>query len=561
MFNIEWLQSLALLIALSVLSNFVESKWKVDSLIGKIFQGILFGAVAIVGMMDPFHLSEGIIFDGRSIVISLCAAFFGPVAGLISSLMAIIYRILIGGYGTLMGILVISSSFLIGIYFYRWQRKSSLNYLSNWKLYQLGIYVHAAMLLFVLTLPSHKIVDTYKNITLMVLFIYPIVTILIGKILKNHEDKTKLFTELKNSEAIFRSLAESSPFAIFIYQGTKFVYVNPAAETLSGYSQPELLQKNFWDVVHPDFRELIKSRGLQRQEGEPIPSRYEFKIVHKSGKERWIDFSSSLINYQGKTAALGIAYDITEQKKAIDELIDTKDKAEESNRLKTAFLHNVSHEIRTPLNVIVGYANLIRSENLTLEEVKNLTEPITNNAYQLLNIIQDILDISQLESKQGIIHKEEISIKKLIKDLITSFSVIAREKNLKLFYGELPDNDDSIILTDKIKLQKILNNIVMNAIKYTDTGYVKISAKLSGDEVLFSISDTGIGIDNKDFEKIFLPFERTTESISKQYNAQTSGGVGLGLSIAKELVEMLKGKIWLESEIGRGTTFYFTIPL
>ncbi|MEW6195728.1 MAG: ATP-binding protein [Bacteroidota bacterium] len=560
MFNIEWLQSLALLIALSVLSNFIESKWKINSLIGKIFQGILFGAVAMIGMMSPFNLSKGIIFDGRSIVISLCAAFFGPIAGLISSIMAIIYRFLIGGGGTLMGILVSASSFLIGFYFYHWQRKSSSNYLSNWKLYQLGIYVHVAMLLLVLTLPPDKIVDTYKNITLMVLFIYPVVTLLIGKILKDHEDKTKLFAELKNSEAIFRSLAESSPSAIFIYQGNKFAYVNPAAETLAGYTQQELLQKNFWDVVHPDFRELIKLRGLQRQEGKPIPSRYEFKIVHKSGKERWIDFSSTLINYQGKTAALGIAYDITEQKKAIDELIDTKEKAEESNRLKTAFLHNVSHEVRTPLNVIVGYTNLIRSENLTLEEVKNLTEPITNNAYQLLNIIQDILDISQLESKQGIIHKEEISIKKLIKESITSFSVIAKEKNLKLFYGELPD-DNTTVLTDKIKLQKILNNIVMNAIKYTDTGYVKISAKISEGEALFSISDTGIGIDKKDFEKIFLPFERTTESISKQYNAQTSGGVGLGLSIAKELVEMLKGKIWLESEIGRGTTFYFTIPL
>ncbi len=561
MFNLEWLHSLAILISLSVLSNFVESKWKISTLTGQILQGILFGFVAIIGMIDPYIFSKGIIFDGRSVVISLCAAFFGPIAGIISSLMTISIRLLIGGTGIIMGTLVIAASFTIGLYFYNWRKKSSLNKYTNLKLFELGIYVHIAMLLLVLTLPTEIIIQTYKNITLTVILIYPVVTIIIGIILKNHEDKTILFEELKNSEEIFRLLAESSPSAIFIYQGNKFVYVNPAAEKLTGYTQSELLEKNFWDVVHPDFRDLIKSRGLQRQEGKQVPNRYEFKIIHKSGEEHWIDFSSTLIHYHGKTAALGTAYDISEQKKALNDLIDSKEKAEESNRLKTSFLHNISHEIRTPLNVIVGYSNLIKNENLTTDEIKSLTEPIISNAYQLLNIIQDILDLSQLESRQGTLFKEIFSVNDMIKMTVTSFAVLAKEKNLDLRYSILLNEKESNINCDRIKLQKILNNLIMNAIKYTNDGFIEISIIKNQDEITIAVKDTGIGIDESDFEKIFYPFQRSTSNSYKYYNSQTSGGVGLGLSIAKELVDLLRGKIWLESEPGKGTIFFVTIPV
>ena len=199
MIIIELIYNLSVLVALSVLSGFIDVRFKRTTKTGQVFQGLLFGITAIIGMNYPFILIEGIIFDGRSIVISLCTLFFGPVSGIIASLLAFTYRNIIGGGGALMGSLVITSSFLIGFFFYHRRKKTFENNISKRHIYLFGLLVHAAMLLLVLALPSKDIINTYKVISLTVIGIYPLVTLIIGKILLDQEENQIFIEKLKES--------------------------------------------------------------------------------------------------------------------------------------------------------------------------------------------------------------------------------------------------------------------------------------------------------------------------------------------------------------------------
>jgi len=310
---------------LSVFSGFVDARFNRTLLAGKILQGVLFGITAIIGMLYPFVLSEGLIFDGRSIVISLCTLFFGPVSGAIAAVIAAIFRISIGGVGLTMGLLVILSSFVIGYLFHLKKLKSSEKVINNLQLYLLGFVVHIVMLFLMFVLPSEAMLSALQTVGFTVIGIYPIITLLIGKILSDQESKQELIDNLTKSETKFRALTETSPSAIFIYQDTKFVYLNESSVELTGYKTEELIGKEFWTIVHPDYQELIKTRGLKRQKGEKIPQRYQFKIIRKNGEERWIDFAATMMTMNGKPAAMGTAYDITGMIESMETLQQQKD--------------------------------------------------------------------------------------------------------------------------------------------------------------------------------------------------------------------------------------------
>ena len=264
----------------------------IDKLKGKIFQGALFGVIAIVGMLHPFVLTAGVMFDGRSVAISLCTLFFGPPAGIIASVMALAYRLYAGGVGMITGILIIISSFCVGCFFYKRRQKDKLT---------------------IFALPSDLTQKAYKAVGLTILGIYPLVSLMVGRILLDQEEQISLLEELTTSESKFRALADLSPYAIFIYQDEKFRYVNNALMELSGYSKEELLQIPLWDLIHDDHRRTAKERGLKRQRGIEVENRYRLKLVKKGGQEYWVDFCATTIEYEGEKAVLGTAYDITER--------------------------------------------------------------------------------------------------------------------------------------------------------------------------------------------------------------------------------------------------------
>ena len=247
--------------------------------------------------------------------------------------------------------------------------------------------------------------------------------------------------------------------------------------------------------------------------------------------------------------------DITQRKKAEAELIAAKEKAEESDRLKTAFLHNVSHEIRTPMNAIIGFSSLLNEPDLSEEDRHQYIDIIFQSGGQLLSIINDIVDIANVESGQAKVNLTEINLNTKLKSLNEQFSINGKQNNVVInLETTLPDKD-SIIVTDNTKLVQILSNLINNAIKFTSNGQVKFGYVLKDRFLEFFVKDTGIGIPPEYHDRIFERFYQVDSTISRQYN-----GTGLGLSICKGYVELLGGTINVKSETGKGTLFLFTIP-
>lgn len=283
----------------------------------------------------------------------------------------------------------------------------------------------------------------------------------------------------------------------------------------------------------------------------------EEEFVNKKGVKRWLLTTKiPLLDKDGNIAGLvGIGHDITERKENLEELIRAKEKAEESDRLKTAFLHNISHEIRTPMNAIIGFSALLGEPDTDLQSRKSYIDVIMQSSNHLLSIITDIVDISNIEANLTKIVKSETDVNSTLKSLINQFLPKANEKKVKLKWETVMPDSEAMILTDRTKLTQVLSNLLSNALKFTDKGTVKLSFRHKDDFLEFSVADSGIGISTAHHAKIFDRFYQVQNSVSRLFE-----GTGLGLAISKAYVELLGGKIWLTSEPGKGTTFFFTIP-
>lgn len=250
-------------------------------------------------------------------------------------------------------------------------------------------------------------------------------------------------------------------------------------------------------------------------------------------------------------------HDITEMKEIEGSLREANVIAETSNRTKSEFLANMSHELRTPLNSVIGFSEVLlegNSGSLNERQTRYLKN-ISKSGKHLLTIINDILDISKIESGKMHLYKENISVKNLLEDMFSSMQPLAAEKEIVMKVSFGPDL--SYIQADKGKIKQVLYNLIGNALKFTEHGgFVTIGAKVNGDMVYISVEDTGIGISRMDQEKLFKPFTQIDSSISRKYE-----GTGLGLALSKELVVLHGGKIWVVSEPGKGSAFTFTIPV
>ena len=246
---------------------------------------------------------------------------------------------------------------------------------------------------------------------------------------------------------------------------------------------------------------------------------------------------------------------IIERKKMIQDLVAAKERAEESDRLKSAFLANMSHEIRTPMNGIMGFAELLKEPKLTGEEQQLFIEIIEKSGERMLNIINDLINISKIESGQMDVHNSVTNINEQLEFLFNFFKLEAKQKNLQLIVNCPLPNNKSIITTDKEKVYAILTNLIKNALKFTKSGSIEYGYQFAESKLIFYIKDTGIGIPQNKQKNIFERFVQANSGMTGGHE-----GAGLGLAISKAYVEMLGGEIWIESEEGKGTCFYFTLP-
>ncbi len=248
-----------------------------------------------------------------------------------------------------------------------------------------------------------------------------------------------------------------------------------------------------------------------------------------------------------------------ERDKAEKSLKQAKDRAEQSDKLKSAFLANMSHEIRTPMNSIIGFSGLLAEEDLSFEKKKEYVELITNSGNSLLNLVDDIIDISKIEAEQITINITECNISFILNELFVSFGEkvkIKRQGNVELIYKKKSEFENLFINSDPYRLRQILSNLLNNAIKFTEKGFIEFGIdNIEKGAIRFFVRDTGIGISRDNMELIFDRFSKIDENKTKLYR-----GAGLGLTICKKLADLLKGKIWVESSLGKGSVFYFSIP-
>ncbi len=384
--------------------------------------------------------------------------------------------------------------------------------------------------------------------------IYEGITIF-ATILRDITERKLAEEALIDSEIRYRRLFESAKDGILILNAESglIVDVNPFLVQLLGYSKEQFIEKEIWEIGF--LKDIIanKEKFIELQQKEYV--RYEnLPLETENGLKINVEFVSNVYLVNNLKVIQCNIRDITERKLIEIELIRAKEHAEESDNLKTAFLQNMSHEIRTPLNGIIGFSELLNDEFISKVDTMRFTSIIKQSGKRLIEIVNNVLDISKIQTGQLEIHKKNILIHLVLEDLFIFFSPIANVRNIKLNCN-FENDKTTVIFSDEAKLYQILSNLINNALKFTKSGSIDFGFINKNNAVEFYVKDTGIGISKELYEKVFLRFVQAEMSQTRSFE-----GAGLGLAICKGLVELLGGKIWVESQLNKGTTFYFTLP-
>jgi PAS domain S-box-containing protein len=375
--------------------------------------------------------------------------------------------------------------------------------------------------------------------------------IITGLVGIGHDITTRKMIEedLKQSHEFSETLLRTIPFGMDIVDEEGNILFQ--SENFKKIFGREAAGKKCWELYRDDLKQCS---DCPLKKGITIGKTEVYESNGAMGN-RILEISHTGMMFQGKKGMLEIFQDITERKKNEAELILAKEKAEEGNRLKTAFLNNISHEIRTPLNAIVGFASILGTSELPADKKKEFVDIINVSNDQLLSIIAGILSMALLETGQEKINEEETNINQLLLNVYEQFHFGHNGNEITFSYHPAVPDSLAFVYTDPVKLMQILVNLVGNALKFTQKGKVRFGYTLIGNMLQFYIEDTGIGIAVEMQELIFEPFRQVDNSATRKY-----GGVGLGLAISKGYVKLLGGEIMMISEPGKGTVFNFTLP-
>lgn len=386
-------------------------------------------------------------------------------------------------------------------------------------------------------------------------------------IIRDITDKKRAEEKLKYERDFNALITETVPVGITILDHDgNIIFSNQRAEIILGIDKNNIVGRSYnsseWKITDLNGNPIDKENLPFMLVKKSKKSVYDYKheLSWPSGKKIILSINGSpILNDNNEfVGAITTLNDITSQIYSEKELLKAKNQAEESDKLKSAFLANMSHEIRTPMNGIIGFASLLSKTDLAADKRKKYVNIIQNSTSQLLSIITDILDISKIEAGQMTINKHRFSLNQLMDDLLTQFEVEKKQKlkeTLELKVIKDFKDIESEIISDKSRISQIFINLIGNALKFTNQGYIEFGYKLINKEkLIFFVRDTGIGIPYDKQSIIFERFRQADDSTTRKF-----GGTGLGLAICKGLVELLDGKIWVESYENRGSVFYFSI--
>ena len=375
---------------------------------------------------------------------------------------------------------------------------------------------------------------------------------------------------LRESEAGFRAIFEESPFGIAVAgMDGRCVAANPALSVITGFSIDELLGRVILaEIMHPEDAiagwEMFRGMATGRYDHYTIEQRF----VHKSGEARWVRLAMALVrDAEGRPkSVIGMGEEITERKQAEEErkqfeaaLEDARDVALRASLAKSEFLATMSHEIRTPMNGVIGMTGLLLDTELTPRQ-REYAEAVRRSGDALLAIINDILDFSKIEAGKIELELTTVDVREAVEDVVGLLAEQAQAKGLEMAAVVRPDVPDGL-LGDAGRIRQVLMNLVNNAIKFTQRGEVIVHARLSeqtadSTSIRFEVADTGLGIAPDVVARLFQPFSQADVSMTREF-----GGTGLGLAICKRLVEQMGGQIGVDTELGQGSTFWFTVRL
>jgi PAS domain S-box-containing protein len=379
-------------------------------------------------------------------------------------------------------------------------------------------------------------------------------------IVKDKTSGRRAEAALRETERLYQTVVEAASDRIGLYTVDQTpLLMNTALYESIGYTREEFLKFGSIDLIHPeDVKIQEEANKTLFMEGF---ASLEYRVLHKKG--HYLDMSAKLVLIKGEEGeadqVLFIMRDITDQKRTMKELEVSREKAVESDQLKSAFLANMSHEIRTPMNSIIGFSNLLNQSGLEKHLRELYVKRIITNSELLLALITDIIDLAKIESGQLPIIYGRIRVSELLKDMEQyAHDEIIRLQKDNIEVATVLDQGDCEIETDVLRIAQVLKNLINNAIKFTEEGKVEFGCiKGESDQsVRFYVQDTGIGISEEHFEVIFDQFRQLDGSNTRKFS-----GTGLGLTICKNLVRLLNGKIWVESGPGQGACFFLEHPL
>lgn len=364
------------------------------------------------------------------------------------------------------------------------------------------------------------------------------------------------FLQLNENEELYQQMFQLSLLPILIHDmDMNIIDANVKAIEEFGYSKDELLKKKVFDL-HTES-ELEHSSQVLEQMKEENKLSVETSFVRKDGSVFMAEATPCKYIFNNKPLIHVYIQNITQRKKYEDLLIKAMEKAEESDRLKSAFLANMSHELRTPMNAIFGFASLLNDKNKTREEIEQYANIILNSSEHLLSLINDIIDISIIGAGTVKISKSAFELNTFLKTLYNFFhSYLVAKSKFNIFLKLNIPESECYIVSDETRLRQILTNLLSNAVKFTENGIIEFGYTIEGELIRFFVKDTGIGIPEDKKEIVFERFRKVAETKEKLYE-----GTGLGLSIARACAQLLKGKLWFDSKINVGTSFYFTLKL
>jgi two-component system, sensor histidine kinase and response regulator len=374
----------------------------------------------------------------------------------------------------------------------------------------------------------------------------------ISELLKSKE-------RLEVSEQKYRDIFENVNEGIFVMRNGKILFHNPKASEILLSQKTNVTGRLLLDFIHPEFSASVKNKFITQANETLEEQRMAAKIIDGTKQQKWIEINAVTIQWEGQFALLTFLSDISARKEAEIEMKRAKKMAEQANTAKSQFLANMSHEIRTPLNGIIGMAELLLMTDHEAE-LKERIEAIKISGESLLDIINDILDLSKIEARKFELDHIDFSLRNMIEKVTRPLSAKAAQKQVELILDINNDVSD-YYRGDPVRLRQILFNLAGNAVKFTDTGEIVLRVKQgktseNKTELLFSITDTGIGIPENQMQNLFKLFSQGDSTTTRKY-----GGTGLGLAISKSLVEMMKGEISVKSLFNQGSAFAFNVWL